>query len=242
MATIRTMSNPIKSGPIASSLLAASLLASLLLPMPARAQPATYRLDPVHTRVLFAISHAGFSHALGTVSGSTGTLAFDPDDWSSAKVSVSVPLTRLDLGDAGWNRAAGGHGLLDVNAYPVATFVSSRIEPKDSTHAAVCGTLTLHGVGQNLCLQVTFNQLKRVSLPPFHRIAGFSATTTLSRKAFGIDAWPGVIGDEVELRIEAEAEPASSRDDNANAPPVQAPVPAVPADTGARPTNPPTAP
>ena len=32
-----------------------------------------YELDPVHTRVLFAVSHAGFSRALGTVSGSTGT-------------------------------------------------------------------------------------------------------------------------------------------------------------------------
>jgi polyisoprenoid-binding protein YceI len=214
--------------------LAPGLLAAALLAPPALAAPANYRLDPVHTRVLFAISHAGYSHALGTVSGSTGTLVFDPDDWSSAKVSVRVPLTRLDLGDAGWNRAAGGHGLLDVNAYPVATFVSSRIEPKDATHAAVCGTLTLHGVGQDVCLQVTFNQLKRLSLPPFHRIAGFSATTTLSRKAFGIDAWPSVIGDDVELRIEAEAEPDSSGDANAakgETPP-----------TDSQPSPPPTAP
>ena len=52
---------------------------------------------------------------------------------------------------------------------------------------------------------MTFNQLKRHPLPPFHRTAGFSATATLSRKAFGIDAWPSVIGDDVELRIEAEA-------------------------------------
>jgi polyisoprenoid-binding protein YceI len=226
MSTIRT-----RSIRVATLVLAASAL----LPLLALAQPATYRIDPVHTRVLFAISHAGFSHALGTVSGSTGTLQFDPDDWSSAKVSVSVPLTRLDLGDAGWNRAAGGHGLLDVNAYPVATFVSSRIEPKDRTHAAVCGTLTLHGVGQDLCLQVTFNQLKRVSLPPFHRIAGFSATATLSRKAFGIDAWPSVIGDEVELRIEAEAEPDASR--GATAPAGDTPAPAA-----AQPPEPPTTP
>ena len=211
------------------------LAAGLIAASPAFAAPANFRLDPVHTRVLFAISHAGYSHALGTVSGSSGTLVFDPDDWSSAKVLVSVPLTRLDLGDAGWNRAAGGHGLLDVDRYPVATFVSSRIEPKDPTHATVCGTLTLHGVAQDTCLQVTFNQLKRLSLPPFHRIAGFSATATLSRKAFGIDAWPGVIGDEVELRIEAEAEPDSSRGDNAP------PEPSRPA-TDAAPSNPPAKP
>lgn len=217
MATIRsaTIHGSTRDRAVASCLLLSATLASLLLPPPASAAPARYQLDPVHTRVLFAISHAGFSHALGTVSGSTGTLVFDPDDWSSAQVSVRVPLARVDLGDAGWNRAAGGRGLLDIAAHPVATFVSHRVEPKDRAHATVCGTLTLHGVGQDLCLQVTFNQLKRVSLPPFHRIAGFSATAMLSRKAFGIDAWPSVIGDEVDLRIEAEAEPVSSQGDDA---------------------------
>jgi len=229
MATIRSTKHP-GTPTLVAVLAAASLAAAGLLPAPAFAAPASYRLDPVHTRVLFAISHAGYSHALGTVSGSTGTLVFDPDDWSSAKVSVSVPLTRLDLGDAGWNRAASGRGLLDVDRYPVATFVSSRIEPKDATHASVCGTLTLHGVGQDACLQVTFNQLKRLTLPPFHRIAGFSATTTLSRKAFGIDAWPTVIGDEVELRIEAEAEPGAPRDDNAPGQAASAPADAPPAE------------
>ena len=229
MATIRSTNNRRSPGPVAM-LVAAGVVAAGLLPAPAFAAPAGYRLDSVHTRVLFAISHAGYSHALGTVSGSTGTLVFDPDDWSNAKVSVRVPLARLDLGDAGWNRAAGGHGLLDVERYPVATFVSSRIEPKDPTHAAVCGTLTLHGVGQEVCLQVTFNQLKRLTLPPFHRIAGFSATTTLSRKAFGIDAWPTVIGDEVELRIEAEAEPGAAPDDNAPRQPTSAPADAPPSE------------
>ncbi len=175
------------------------------LPLTAIARPATYAIDPVHTRVLFAIDHAGFSHALGTVSGSTGTLVFDPDDWTSARLSVSVPLARLDLGDDKWNRAAAARTLLDVAAHPVATFISTRIQPRDANHAAVCGTLSLRGVEREVCLDVTLNQSKREPMPPFRRTAGFSATGTLSRKDFGIDAWPSVIGDSVELRIEAEA-------------------------------------
>jgi polyisoprenoid-binding protein YceI len=205
----------------------------LALPLAAQSQGGTYRLDPVHTRVVFAISHAGFSHALGTVSGSTGTLVFDPDDWSSASISVSVPLGRLDLGDAEWNRAASARNLLDVQAWPVATFVSHRVEARDPTHASVCGTLTLHGVGRDTCLAVTFNQLQRLSLPPFHRVAGFSATATLHRSDFGIRAWPTVIGDEVRLRIEAEA----ILDRSAGAPSPEPAVPAAvpPAPTGAAP-------
>lgn len=187
-------------------LLAGALAVALLAPRAAFAQAARYALDPVHTRVMFELSHAGFSRAIGTVSGSTGTLVFDPGDWSTARVSVSVPIAKLDLGDAAWNRAALGRGLLDGAHHPVATFVSTRVEPVDATHARVAGTLTLRGIAREVVLDVAFNQLRRYPLPPFRRTAGFSATATLSRAAFGADAWSSLIGDEVALRIEAEAQ------------------------------------
>lgn len=182
----------------------ASLLL-LALPLGAVAEPARYELDPVHTRVLFSVSHAGFSKALGTVSGSTGELWFDADDWRSARLTASVPMSRVDLGDEKWNKATLAGNLLDVEDHPVATFVSTRVEPVDATRARVHGLLTLRGVERNAVLDVTLNAAKRHPMPPFRRTVGFSASTTLSRKDFGIDAWASMIGDEVELRIEAEA-------------------------------------
>jgi polyisoprenoid-binding protein YceI len=164
-----------------------------------------YTLDPVHTRVVFLVEHAGFSRAMGAIPGSSGTLRFDRDDWRSAQLDVTVPLARLDLGDAKWNAAVLASRLLDAERHPDARFVSRQVEAVDPDHARVCGELTLRGVTGPLCLDVTFNALKRHPLPPFRRTAGFSATATLSRKAFGIDAWPTVIGDEVRLLIEAEA-------------------------------------
>lgn len=169
------------------------------------AGPETYALDPVHTRVVFLIEHAGFSRSMGAISGSSGTLRFDRDDWRSAQVDVTVPLTRLDLGDPKWNTAALAANLLDGKRHPEARFVSRQVEGVDVDHAQVCGDLTLRGVTQPLCMEVRFNALKRHPLPPFRRTAGFSATATLSRKAFGMTAWPSVIGDEVTLLIEAEA-------------------------------------
>src|SRR3546814_7419855 len=81
----------------------------------------------------------------------------------------------------------------------------------DDTRASVFGTLTLRGVSREVKLDVVFNQLERYPLPPWTRTVGFSATTTISREAFGIDAWPTVIGDAVALRIEAEADRKSTR-------------------------------
>ena len=219
-----------------------------------------YTLDPVHTRVVFSVSHAGFSKAVGTISGSTGTVRFDPGDWRRARLDVTVPLQRLDLGDGKWNTAVLAGNLLDARRHPLARFVSTSVEPVDAQHARACGEMTLRGVTRPLCLEVTFNTLKRHPLPPFRRTAGFSATATVSRKAFGITAWPTVIGDEVELRIEAEAvrgrpraptdpapavagdtavEPSQAEDDPPSSEPAASPpVPAEPAPSAPQTTDP----
>jgi polyisoprenoid-binding protein YceI len=220
----------------------------LALATPAAAETLRYELDPVHTRVLFAVSHAGFSQALGTVSGSTGVLEFDADDWSRARLDATVPLARLDLGDPQWNAAVLASRLLDAADHPEARFVSTLVTPRDAQHAQVCGDFTLRGVTAPLCMEVTLNALKRHPMPPFRRTVGFSATATLSRSAFGIDAWKTVIGDTVELRIEAEAirrsagaEAAVDDADKAGADEGQdPPVPDAPA--SAIPTEPPLRP
>ncbi|QOY62241.1 polyisoprenoid-binding protein [Lysobacter sp. H21R4] len=183
---------------------ALTCLLAVAAPASARDAP-TWNLDPVHTRVMFAVSHAGFSQALGTVSGSTGTLVFDPDDWQRTRLQASVPLARADLGDPDWNRAVLAPRLLDVEAYPAASFTSDSAVASDSGGIRVCGELSLHGVTRPLCMDVTVNAVKRHPMPPFRRTAGFSATAVLSRSDFGITAWPSVIGDEVTIRIEAEA-------------------------------------
>lgn len=183
--------------------LAAACVLAVAGSAPAAAEPARYALDPVHTRILFAVDHAGYSRALGTVSGSTGSVVFDPEDWTSARLEVEVPLARLDLGDADWNAAA--LRMLGAQAHPVARFVSRRVEPVAADAARVCGDLTLGAATREFCLHVQFNQLRRYPLPPFRRTAGFSAAADLSRSDFGVTSWATLVGDTVELRIEAEA-------------------------------------
>jgi polyisoprenoid-binding protein YceI len=240
--TLRCLSLPTRPWPAALVLAGLLLLAGLPRPVLAQ-QTQTYQIDPVHTRVMFAVEHAGFSHAIGTVSGSSGQLSFDPQDWSQARLDVRVPLTRLDLGDDKWNKAALAGNLLDGKRYPEARFVSTRIEAQAADRAFVYGDLTLHGVTREVRLDVTFNALKRHPLPPFRRTAGFSASTTLKRSDFGITSWKSVIGDEVELRIEAEATRGGSSGQEEAATPAES-VPATdpsvpatePADTTPEPT------
>lgn len=206
--------------------LTSALLSTLAVGAGAHAgEPEAFTLDPVHTRVMVAVDHAGFSKALGTASGGTGTLWFNPDDLRATRWDVTVPLSGLDFGDARWNAAVQAASLLDVRRHPDARFISTTVTPLDGQRARACGELTLRGVTAPLCLDVQVNAVKRHPLPPFRRTVGLSATGTLSRKAYGLEAWPSVIGDSVDLRIEAEAVRARN-DEAASAPDVPAAEPA----------------
>lgn len=189
--------------------LPASCLPALLLALAcaptAAGEPPRYAFDPVHTRVMFAIDHAGFSKAIGTISGSQGSLQFDVEDWSSARLDVRVPMDRLDMGDSGWSASVFAPRFLDVKRYPQARFVASDgMQRGVGNRGRACGQLTLHGVTRPLCLDVVFNKAGRYPLPPFRRTIGFSATATLKRSDYGMTSWRSLVGDDIELRIEAE--------------------------------------
>ncbi len=164
-----------------------------------------HALDPVHTRIAIAVDHAGFSKALGTLSGTTGTLHLVPGTWDGARVEARIPLARLDFGDAAWNRAVAGGGLLDSARHPEAVFRSRRVEPVDAGRARIHGELELRGTTREIVLDAVRNAEKRHPLPPFRHTVGFSATATLSRADFGSTAWGSMIGDAVEVRLEVEA-------------------------------------
>jgi polyisoprenoid-binding protein YceI len=187
-------------------------------PGPALAANAAYNIDPVHTRVAFLVSHAGFSRAIGTFSGSHGRLDFDPDNWATAKLDVVVPIATLDLGDAKWRDKILDRTFFDAGKFPEAHFVARKIEKTGDGSADVTGDLTLHGVTRPITLQAKLNALQRHPLT-LKKTAGFSATATLSRKDFGMDAWESVVADEVQLIIEVEAsrthtdsEPSDNKD------------------------------
>lgn len=186
------------------------------------AKPEHFAIDPVHTRIAFKVDHSGFSNSIGTLSGSSGTLDFDRDDWRSAKVEVSIALDRLEMGDAKWKDKVLGASLLAAKQQPLAHFVSTSVEPRADNRALIHGTLSLRGHDTPVTLDAHLNALKRHPLT-FKRTIGFSATATLSRKALQMGAYPDSIGDAVELQIEVEAEAAK----------VTAPrtAPAVPANT-----------
>jgi len=181
------------------------------LPMPAlailacahaRAAGDDYRIDPVHTQVTVCVSHLGYSHPCGRLHVKSGFFHFDEGDWSSATVDALIDSASLDMGDAAWSDKVRS-AFLDSSRYPQARYSAKRAEKNGARTGVAHGTLTLLGRSQPLDLKVTFNRAARDGYT-LHYIAGFSASATFKRSAFGMTRDIPDVGDEVEVRIEAE--------------------------------------
>jgi polyisoprenoid-binding protein YceI len=188
-------------------------LLCLLAAAPAAAAPEAWRIDPVHTQILFSIDHQGFNRSLGLFKVSAGHLSFDADDWSTAHLDVTVDVDSLLLGDTKWEETVRSWRFLDAKRWPQARYRSRAVERGEDGRGIVHGELELHGRTQPLDLQIRLNKLANDPYA-FKRTAGFSATATFERSAFGMDKVLSAVGDTVELRIEA----AFVRDRDADAP------------------------
>lgn len=195
-----------------------SLICLLLLSSaaPAVAAVEAWRLDPVHTRVIFRVDHAGFSQALGFFPDVQGDLRFDPEDWSQTTLEVQVPLGKLQIGDEDWRDKLLSSTWLHEKRQPVARFRSTRVEATGEGEGRLTGELTLKDQTHDVTLDVRLNKLARNPVT-FRRTAGFSATATLDRRDFDMPSWPNVVGQQVQLEIQAEAvRYTPSRDQESN--------------------------
>lgn len=170
-----------------------------------------WTFDRIHSQVVFFVDHLGFSKAIGRAHVSDGELVFDPDDWSTASVDVTVALDTLDMGEAKWTDTVRSAQFLDTTRWPQAHFRSHSVEKAGADSLRVHGLLALHGHEQPVTLEATLNRVGRDPYA-FRNKAGFSARTTLDRFAFGLDRYREVVGADIELRIEVEAVRAKSTD------------------------------
>lgn len=180
--------------------------ACLLLLSAPHAQAATqlFRIDPVHSQVLFSISHNGFSHPVGRIPLTRGWLRVDPENLADGSAEAELDLAGVDLGDDDWNKAVRGPRLLDAKRQRYAHFASTSVEDTGKRQGKLHGTLSLHGHTVPVIIAFTLNRDGTTIFGMEKRI-GFSARARLDRRQFGITAHPGSIGHLVDVRLEIEA-------------------------------------
>ncbi|HAT1987749.1 TPA: hypothetical protein GJ769_12650 [Legionella pneumophila] len=188
--------------------------AALLVSFPLQAQEKLI-LDNEHSYVLWRINHLGFSTQAGKWYVK-GFVMLDKDQPQNSKVEATIDVANFITGIPELDKHLKGKLFFDVEHYPVATFVSDKVEVTGEKTAKVNGLLTVHGVTKPVTLLVT---LYKVGKNPINdrMTVGFSATTELKRSDFGIKTLLPDLGDEVSIEIGAEAyQPETQGDENAS--------------------------
>lgn len=185
----------------------ALLTAILALAAPlALAQTSTWVGDPAHSEVDFSVRHLGISNVHGRFGTVKATIVYNDADVTKSTVTATIDVTGLDTGESPRDNHLKTDAFFDIAKFPTATFTSTSVT-KSASGLTVNGNLTLHGVTKPVVLQVDPLSAPIESPMDHKQHAGFSASTTISRLAFGIgSSFPdAVVGDQIKLTIELEA-------------------------------------
>jgi polyisoprenoid-binding protein YceI len=177
-------------------------------PNPSAVRPGAYAIEPSHTRVLFSVSHMGFTTWYGDLTGASGQLSLDPAHPEASRLDVTLPVASISTTNAKLDGELKSAAWLDAARFPTATFHSERITPTGAQEADVAGQLTLHGVTRPVVLHARFNGAG-VNPLDHHYTTGFEVSGVIQRSAFGVSKYVPLVGDNVNLIISAGFEKAA---------------------------------
>ena len=169
-----------------------------------------YKIDPEHTTVAFRVRHL-FTSVEGRFDKFDGKISFDAKDPSKAGVEGVIDATTVNTNVAERDKHLRSADFFDVENHPKITFKTTKIVDvgSDKTSGKMAGTLGIRGVEKEVVLDVGF--LGQGKDPYGNVKAGFSATTRINRKDFGLkwndtlETGGVLVGDDVEIRIDAAA-------------------------------------
>jgi polyisoprenoid-binding protein YceI len=177
---------------------------ALAAPM-ALAQYSTWNSDPNHSEVDFSIRHGGVSNVHGRFGNVNAALVYNEADITKSSVNATIDIGTVNTGVAARDTDLVSEKFFEAAKFPFATFTSTNVA-KNGNKLTISGNFTLHGVTKPVVLDVEGPSTPVEGTRDHKAHSGFTATTTISRTAFGIGAGmpTALIGDDVKLTIELE--------------------------------------
>ena len=167
----------------------------------------TWAVDTSHSTVGFTVRHMMVSKVRGRFQDFTADIVIGEDPLQS-RVDATVQMASVDTNDESRDNHLRTNDFFDIESFPTMTFRTTSVEP-DGDDFKLNGDLTIRGVTK----PVTFDlEVGGVGKDPWGNTkAGFSATTTINRKDFGIE-WNAaletggvIVGDKVTIELDIEA-------------------------------------
>jgi polyisoprenoid-binding protein YceI len=163
-----------------------------------------WQIDPVHSHIEFAIRHLMISTVRGRFRDFSGTFTGDPSIPAGASVAITIDAASIDTREGQRDAHLRSGDFFQTDRFPEITFASTQVTP-DGDDLRVTGLLTIRGVTKDVTLRVTPEG--RAKDPWGGERVGYSATTTVNRKEFGLtwnqalETGGVLVGDEVKISI-----------------------------------------
>lgn len=168
------------------------------------ANAADYKIDTkgAHASINFKIQHLGYSWLAGRFNDFSGNFSYDEDNLTASDIMVTIDTASVDTNHAERDKHLKGDDFLDVEKYPEAKFVSTSVESMGDGEMKVMGDFTLHGVTKPITIEA--KKIGEGQDPWGGYRAGFTGTTKLALKDFGIDYDLGPASQHVMLTLHVE--------------------------------------
>jgi polyisoprenoid-binding protein YceI len=169
----------------------------------------TWKIDTLHSAISFVVRHMLVSKVRGRFNRWHGQLCFDQASQLTASVTAQIDASSIDTNDTQRDNHLRSPDFLDVAHFPLISFQSPRVESSPEEHLQLIGALTIRGVTREVVLSVEYGG--RMRDPEGIERVGFTAHTTINRRAFGVtfnqvlDSGGLALGDKLEVEIEVEA-------------------------------------
>jgi polyisoprenoid-binding protein YceI len=172
------------------------------------AQTSTWNIDPNHSTAQFTVRHLAISNVSGNFTKVTGTVQFNDKDITQSTVNAVIDAASVDTRVPDRDKDLRSANFLDVEKYPTLEFKSKRFV-NNGGKLQMVGDLTLHGTTREVTLDVD-GPTPELNDPWGNVRRGFSASTTINRKDYGV-VWnntlktgEAVVGDNVKIQIDIE--------------------------------------
>lgn len=164
----------------------------------------TYVIDTkgAHASINFAIKHLGYSVLTGRFDAFSGEFTYDPAKPEASTVNVSIDTGSVNSNHAERDKHLRSADFLNVEKFPKATFVSTKIVLDDKDEFDIVGDLTLNGVTKSITIEV--EKVGEGKDPWGGYRAGFSGETTITLKDFNVKMDLGPASQTVQLELEVE--------------------------------------
>ena len=187
-----------------------TMLPGLLMILGSTASAANWIFDDAHSAADFSVRHMMITNVKGQMTGIKGVVDINDKDLSKSKVDVTLDVATITTMNTKRDEHLKGPDFFDAQKFPQIKFASKKVE-KSGDGLTVTGDLTIRGVTKPSVLKVE-GPSAPVKDPWGKTKRGFTATTKINRKDFGVswnktlDGGGVVVGDDVKITIEGELE------------------------------------